>query len=164
MSADARAHRLEKLGLDVLIEVPFDADLVRLSPKAFAKDLLQDACAVAGVVVGADFRFGKDRAGTVADLTRLGGRHGFQTICADLTQHGAKTISSTNIRAALTEGAPRLAADMLGHWHRIEGPVIHGEKRGRDLGYPTANMGLEGLHIPAHWVYAVVVDVLTGGA
>jgi riboflavin kinase/FMN adenylyltransferase len=75
---------------------------------------------------------------------------------------GGVEVSSTAIRAALAEGRPRDAAAMLGHWHRIEGEVIHGEKRGRELGYPTANMSVEGLHLPRLGVYAVKVDVLTG--
>jgi riboflavin kinase / FMN adenylyltransferase len=78
-----------------------------------------------------------------------------------VTDAGAE-ISSTQIRSALTEGRPRDAAAMLGHWHRIEGEVLHGEKRGRELGYPTANMAMEGLHLPRFGVYAVLVDVLTG--
>ena len=71
-------------------------------------------------------------------------------------------MSSTAIRKALAEGRPRDAAAMLGHWHRIEGTVIGGEQRGRDLGYPTANMSLAGLHLPAFGVYAVLADVLDG--
>lgn len=72
------------------------------------------------------------------------------------------TISSTRIREALAAGRPRDAAQMLGHWHRIDGPVLHGDKRGRDLGYPTANMSVDGLHAPRFGVYAVLVDILTG--
>jgi riboflavin kinase / FMN adenylyltransferase len=79
-----------------------------------------------------------------------------------LISHQDREISSTAIRAALTEGRPRDAAEMLGHWHRIEGEVLHGEKRGRELGYPTANMSLAGLHLPRLGVYAVLVDILTG--
>ena len=79
-----------------------------------------------------------------------------------MVTEGGPEISSTNIRQALAEGRPRDAAAMLGHWHRIEGEVLHGEKRGRDLGYPTANMSVEGLHVPRLGVYAVLVDVLTG--
>jgi len=71
-------------------------------------------------------------------------------------------VSSTSIRSALAEGRPRDAATQLGHWHRIEGIVIGGEQRGRELGYPTANMSLEGLHLPKLGVYAVLVDVLDG--
>jgi riboflavin kinase / FMN adenylyltransferase len=79
-----------------------------------------------------------------------------------LVTEGGTEISSTQIRAALTEGRPRDAAAMLGHWHRIEGEVLHGEKRGRELGYPTANMSVDGLHLPRLGVYAVLVDILTG--
>jgi riboflavin kinase/FMN adenylyltransferase len=75
---------------------------------------------------------------------------------------GAGEVSSTAIRAALSEGRPRDAAAMLGHWHRIEGPVIRGDQRGRDLGYPTANMSIAGLHPPRFGVYAVKVEVLSG--
>jgi riboflavin kinase / FMN adenylyltransferase len=71
-------------------------------------------------------------------------------------------ISSTAIRQALTEGRPGDAARMLGHWHRIDGKVIRGDQRGRDLGYPTANMSITGLHPPKFGVYVVKVDVLTG--
>ena len=71
-------------------------------------------------------------------------------------------VSSTAIREALSDGRPRDAADMLGHRHRIEGPVIHGEKRGRTLGWPTANMSMAGLHPPRLGVYAVLADVLDG--
>ncbi|MEM9639091.1 MAG: riboflavin kinase, partial [Pseudomonadota bacterium] len=87
---------------------------------------------------------------------------GFGVTVAPLIAHTDKTVSSTAIRQALSDGDPRLAADMLGHWHRIEGPVISGEQRGRELGYPTANMSIEGLHTPAFGVYAVLVDVLEG--
>ena len=81
---------------------------------------------------------------------------------APLMQFGGVEVSSTAIRAALTEGRPQDAAHMLGHWHRIEGEVIHGAKRGRDLGYPTANMAISGLHPPRFGVYAVRAQVLSG--
>jgi len=71
-------------------------------------------------------------------------------------------VSSTAIRQALSDGRPRDAAAMLGHWHRIDGPVEGGEQRGRELGYPTANMSIAGLHPPRFGVYAVLVDVLDG--
>ena len=73
-----------------------------------------------------------------------------------------REVSSTAIRQALADGNPRAAAAMLGHLHRIEGEVIHGEKRGRELGYPTANMSIAGLHPPKFGVYAVKADVLSG--
>ncbi len=162
MNAEARANRLAKLGVDQLYQLPFDATLAGLTPEEFARDVLADGLGVSHVVVGADFCFGKGRKGRAADLAALGQTLGFRTTIAPLIRQGEREISSTAIRAALTEGRPRDAAAMLGHWHRIEGEVLHGEKRGRALGYPTANMSLAGLHLPRFGVYAVLVDILTG--
>lgn len=162
MNAEARANRLAKLGVERLYQLPFDATLADLAPDDFAAQVLGAGLGVSHVVVGADFCFGKGRKGKVADLKRLGALHGFAVTVADLVEMADKEISSTAIRLALTEGRPRDAAAMLGHWHRIDGEVIHGEKRGRDLGYPTANMSVAGLHLPRLGVYAVKVDVLTG--
>ncbi len=162
MNPAARAHRLEKLGVDLLYELPFNAALSALSPRAFAEQVLAQGLGLRHVVVGADFRFGKARAGGVEDLQAFGADLGFGITIAPLLAGAGGEVSSTAIRAALSEGRPRDAAAMLGHWHRIEGPVIHGEKRGRDLGYPTANQALDGLHLPRFGVYAVLVDVLEG--
>ena len=162
MNAEARANRLAKLGVQHLYELPFDATLAAMSPDTFAKQVLADGLGISHVVVGSDFCFAKGRAGTAADLQTLGLQHGFRTTIATLVQLAGQDISSTAIRQALSDGRPRDAAAMLGHWHRIEGEVIHGEKRGRQLGYPTANMDVTGLHLPKYGVYAVRVDVLTG--
>ena len=162
MNAEARINRLAKLDVDHLFQLPFDATMAAFSPQDFAQQVLADGLGVAHVVVGADFCFGRGRAGTAADLKRLGADLGFQVTIADLVQSAGTSISSSAIRQALAEGRPRDAAAMLGHWHRIEGEVIHGEKRGRELGYPTANMSVAGLHLPRLGVYAVRADVLTG--
>ena len=162
MNAEARANRLAKLGVAELYELPFDKALANLTPEDFARDVLSAGLGVSHVVVGADFRFGKARAGSAQDLVTLGKTYGFTVTIADLVQHDGIEISSTAIRQALAEGRPRDAANMLGHWHRIEGEVIHGEKRGRQLGYPTANMSVAGLHLPKLGVYAVRVKILTG--
>ncbi|WP_299141734.1 bifunctional riboflavin kinase/FAD synthetase [uncultured Tateyamaria sp.] len=162
MSQAARASRLEKIGIRYLFELPFHSGLAGLSPEEFARDVICDGLGLAHVVVGADFCFGKKRAGTAQDLVRFGDQMGFGVTVAPLLARGDKTVSSTAIRTALTEARPRDAADMLGHWHRIEGPVIGGEQRGRTLGYPTANMSIEGLHPPAFGVYAVLFNVLGG--
>jgi riboflavin kinase/FMN adenylyltransferase len=162
MNSEARANRLAKLGVEVLFELPFDARLAGLSPEDFVADVLAEGLGVSHVVVGADFCFGKGRKGTGADLTRLCAAHGITVTLADLIQTDGVDVSSTQIRIALSEGEPVRARDMLGHWHRIEGEVIHGAKRGRDLGYPTANMAVDNLHLPKPGVYAVLVDVLTG--
>ena len=162
MNAEARGNRLAKLGVEHLFQLPFNKALAALSPEAFAEEVLARGLGLSHVVVGADFCFGKGRSGTAADLAALGARFGFRTTIAPLLVHQGVEISSTAIRRALSEGRPRDAAAMLGHWHRIEGAVLHGEKRGRELGFPTANMGLSGLHLPKFGVYAVDVDVLTG--
>lgn len=162
MNAEARANRLAKLGVQHLYALPFDKDLSALTPAAFARDVLADGLGISHVVVGADFCFGKGRTGRAQDLVNLGKTYGFGVTVADLVRHDGTEISSTAIRQALAEGRPRDAAAMLGHWHRIESEVIHGEKRGRELGYPTANMSVKGLHLPKFGVYAVRVKILTG--
>lgn len=162
MGRAARAHRLEKLGVEKLYELPFNKGLASLSPEAFAANVLKDGLGLSHVVVGADFCFGKGRSGNADDLARFGKKMGFGVTIAPLMEKAAQTVSSTAIRKALSAGDPRAAAAMLGHWHRIEGPVIGGEQRGRELGYPTANMSIDGLHPPAFGVYAVLVDVLEG--
>lgn len=162
MNAETRANRLAKLGVKQLYQLPFNAEMASLTPEDFARQVLAEGLGIAHIVVGADFCFGKGRTGKAADLQALGIKYGFGVTIAPLVKLGAIEISSTAIRTALAEGRPREAKDMLGHWHRIDGEVIHGEKRGRELGYPTANMSVNGLHLPRLGVYAVKIDVLTG--
>ncbi len=162
MSPEARASRLEKLGVERLYQLNFNAALSGLPPEDFARKVISEGLGLAHVVVGADFCFGKGRSGTAEDLQRFGAEMGFGVTIAPLMEHSDDTVSSTAIRTALSQGRPRDAAAMLSHWHRIEGEVIGGEQRGRDLGFPTANMSIDGLHPPAFGVYAVLVDVLDG--
>lgn len=162
MNAEARQNRLAKLGVERLFVLPFDARLAGLPAEDFVDSVLHRGLGLAHVTVGSDFCFGRGRQGTAADLRVHCAARGIGTTTLDLLERDGAAISSTAIRAALAEGDPRRAASMLGHWHRIEGAVIHGEKRGRELGFPTANMALHGLHLPRFGVYAVWVDVLTG--
>ena len=162
MNASARAHRLEKLGVEKLYEMPFSGALSALSAQEFASEILANRLGLSHVVVGSDFRFGQGRTGDVDALADFGRTFGFGVTIAPLLDIADVEVSSTAIRTALTEGRPRDAAEMLGHWHRIEGEVIRGDQRGRDLGYPTANMSIAGLHPPKFGVYAVEVTVLDG--
>lgn len=162
MSAETRANRFEKLGLDHLYEIPFNADLANLAAEDFVKEVLVDGLGIKHLVVGADFRFGKGRAGDVDSLSSWGKRNGFDTTIAPLVNDAAGEFSSTAIRAALTEGRTADATRMLGHWHRIEGIVERGFQRGREMNFPTANIPLTDLHLPKFGVYAVLVDVLDG--
>jgi len=162
MNAEAKAHRMEKLGVDLLYELNFNAVLSSLSAEEFARKVLCEGLGLVHVVVGEDFRFGKGREGDVAMLRDLGRRIGFDVTVAELVCDAGGEVSSTSIRNALSAGRPEDAARMLGHWHRIDGIVIRGDQRGRELGYPTANICIDGLHPPRFGVYAVMVDVLSG--
>lgn len=161
-SSASRAHRLDKLGVDILYELSFTPTLAGLLPQEFAQKVLHDGLGLKQVVVGQDFHFGKGRAGNIDSLREFGAPLGMDVSVAPLKDLGDIEISSTAIREALHNGAPKRAAAMLGHWHHIEGTVVRGDQRGRDLGFPTANMWLQGLLKPKFGIYAALVDVLTG--
>lgn len=162
MNAEAKANRLQKLGVKRLYELNFNAALSNLTAEEFAREVIVKGLGLTHVVIGADFCFGKGRSGTAQQLKTFGQQMGFGVTIAPLVETGDKLVSSTNIRQALSDGQPRQAAQMLSHLHRIEGKVITGEQRGRELGYPTANQNTGGLHQPKFGVYAVFADVLTG--
>lgn len=162
MNAEARANRLAKLGVEYLYELPFDANMAAMPARDFAREILHGGLGLRHITVGQDFCFGAKRSGDGETLREFGKVFGFDVTLAPLIDLGGIEVSSTAIRRALAEGHPQEAARMLGHYHRIEGPVLHGDKRGRELGYPTANMSVTGLHLPKLGVYAVRADVLTG--
>ena len=162
MNAEAKAHRLEKVGVEKLYEIPFNDALAALSAHDFAQTIIADQLGLKHVVVGADFCFGQGRKGNATLLVQMGAQMGFGVTIASMIKFGDADISSTAIRQALTDGRPADAAKMLGHWHRLENIVIRGEQRGRDLGYPTANISIDGLHPPKFGVYAVKIDVRDG--
>lgn len=163
MNAEARANRLIRLGVTQLYELPFGPLLAGLTPDAFVREVLCEGLGLAHLTVGEDFHFGKNRAGNTETLVKLCRNAGLGVTIAPLvTGPDGEDISSTAIRACLSEGRTRDAERMLGHWHRIEGEVLHGEKRGRELGWPTANIAVDGLHLPRLGIYAVLVDIMTG--
>lgn len=162
MNAETRSHRINKLGIDALFEIPFNPDLSKLTAEEFAGDVLTNGIHVKHVVIGADFRFGKGREGDADMLCSLGQKLGFDVTVAPLVSDERGDYSSTAIRDALSTGHPEDAARILGHWHRIDGIVEKGDQRGRELGFPTANISLDGLHLPKFGVYAVFFDVLDG--
>ncbi|MEM8871055.1 MAG: bifunctional riboflavin kinase/FAD synthetase [Pseudomonadota bacterium] len=162
MNREARANRLEKLGVDQLYEINFGPKTASMTADHFIAEILVAGLGVRHVVVGADFRFGRGRNGDAYLLQALGRTHRFEVTIAPLVGSSTSDISSTAIRNALSEGKPEEAARMLGHWHRIDGKVVKGSQRGRDMGYPTANMNLDGLHLPCFGIYAVLFDVLDG--
>jgi len=152
-------HRIELLGeagADVVWVVDFTVELSRLTPEEFVSGLLVERLHPVAVVVGADFRFGHRAAGDVTTLTELGTQYGFAVEPVALANRdGDHPWSSSGIRAALAEGDVAAAAEVLGRPHRVEGVVVHGDHRGRGLGYPTANLGADPrAAVPADGVYA----------
>jgi len=155
-SPASKARALENLGVDLLVEIPFDRDFAQLPPEAFVQRVLGEIVGASHVVVGADFRFGANRAGTSQSLKDLGPRHGFGvTIVEEVQAEDGQAFSSTAIRRHLREGRPQEAAQMLGRWWEVEGVVFTGHQRGRTIGFPTANLSLGDLLEPALGVYAV---------
>lgn len=150
---------LASLGVDGALVLRFDRALAALTAEAFVDRVLIGALDVAGVVVGRDFCFGRERSGDVSFLAaRLGDRAEVIAV-ADLATPDGRRHSSTAIRQALIDGAPDRAAALLGRPFRVSGRVRRGDQRGRLLGFPTANMRLDGYIRPARGVYAVAVEV-----
>lgn len=162
MNAQAKAHRLEKLGVTHLYQLNFNQTLSSLTATEFCRDVIYEGLGLKHVVVGEDFCFGQGRSGTAETLRDMGLEYGYGTTILPLVSDEKGIFSSTAIRNALTDGRPEDAAHMLGHWHRIDARVQHGDARGRELGYPTANLSIDGLHLPKFGVYAVLVDILEG--
>jgi riboflavin kinase/FMN adenylyltransferase len=153
----SKTHLIAARGVDALYCLNFDAALAGKSAEEFIDEVLVRGLGVSGLVVGEDFQFGKGRTGNTATLKDAGAFD--VTIFEPVAALGRK-ISSTEIREALKQGHPERAAELLGHYWSIEGRVEHGDKRGRDIGFPTANMRLHDCLQPAFGVYAVRVSVI----
>lgn len=142
-------------GVDATYRIIFDAETAAVGAEAFVADWLGHRLGAAAAVTGADFTFGRDRAGTTALLASLGAEHGIAAETVPAVADTGGIISSTRIRAALRAGDPREATPLLTRPFTIRGTVIHGDKRGRQLGYPTANMALGDYCRPRYGIYAV---------
>ncbi len=141
----------------------FDAAFAAQSPRAFAEDVLVASLGAGEVVVGQNFRFGKARAGDFAELSRLGDELGFATRSHGLVGDADGPLSSTRVREAIAAGRIDDATSMLGRPHMISGVVIEGDRRGRTIGFPTANLGEVPEALPRNGIYAVLVDREEGG-
>ena len=159
---DQQARVLDDLGVDRLYRIPFDAELAALTDEAFARRVLSGALGARHLAAGFDITFGADRTGGPEALRRYGEAFGFGvSIAPELTEHGRK-CSSTSVREALREGRPDLAADLLGRPFAMEGVVVHGDKLGRTIGFPTANISLEDYVRVRHGIYAVRTRLADG--
>ncbi len=162
-SREAKAHRLAELGLDGMIVLTFDDSLAKLDAEAFLSEILARRLGVGAVVVGYDFHFGAKRSGTPQFLSEQAGKHGFlaeivEKVVAD-EAGSLDAVSSTATREALERGDVAAAAALLGHPWSLTGPVIHGAKLGRQLGYPTANLAVDAACRLKHAIYAVEVAI-----
>ena len=158
-----KARLLAELGVDALFALTFDGEMARRSPQDFVQNVLINGLGISGGVVGHDFEFGQKRAGNLATLSVMGEKQGFTVTAFDtVTASGDDKISSTLIRQLLKQAKPEEAARLLGHAWAVEARVEHGDARGRQMGFPTANMHLGHCLAPAFGVYAVRVAILDG--
>jgi riboflavin kinase/FMN adenylyltransferase len=154
-TAARRAELLAGLGTDAVCIMPFTLEFSRLDPQEFVRQVLVDRLHAAAVAVGENFRFGHRAAGDVALLAELGEKYGFSAEAVPLLRDDAVKISSSLIRQKLSDGDVTGAAGDLGRPHRVEGVVVPGQRRGRALGFPTANLQtFPYTAIPADGVYA----------
>ena len=142
------------LGIDRLVALAFDARLAALTPEAFVREVLASLLGARHVVVGESFRFGHARQGDARTLEALGGRQGFDVQVVKPVLHAGRPISSSRIREALAAGDVKDAAVLLGRPYALDGRVVRGDGRGRGLGVPTANLGVEEQMLPGRGVYA----------
>ena len=162
-SLEVRAELLADAGADAVLALPFDRDVARWSPEEFVRRVLVDGLHAATVVVGANFRFGHRAAGDVATLRETGERYGF-TAEGIALDGGPQVWSSTYVRMSLAAGAVAAAAEALGRPYAVRGVVVRGDQRGRELGFPTANVPTGALTaVPPDGVYAGTLRRLDTG-
>lgn len=152
---EQKARLAAAFGFDGIVVMPFSRALASVEAEDFVSRFIVDALKASAVVVGADFHFGKGRGGSPAFLAEAGPRHGFEVHQLELLTDEAEPVSSSRIREALEQGNTRLANRLLGYHWVVEGTVIEGDRRGRELGYPTANFALPANSRLAQGIYAV---------
>jgi len=153
-----KVETLATLGVDRVLCIRFNIEFSRLSAQAFAENVLYQGLGVRHLVVGDDFHFGNDRRGDFDFLLRFGQAHGFGVEHTHTFELGGERVSSTRVRNALEEGNFPLASQLMGREFFIEGRVTHGDKRGRTINVPTANILLRRKKTPLSGVYAVQID------
>jgi riboflavin kinase/FMN adenylyltransferase len=155
MTIGQMARALESQGVDRLHILPFDAEMAAMSDQAFARDVLADGLGLKHAAVGFDFTYGKGRTGSPEALTRAGHPLGFSVSVTDrVDDNSGLKLSSSAVREALAAGDMARAARILGRPFAIEGEVVHGDKRGRTIGVPTANVRMGDYMRPAYGVFA----------
>jgi riboflavin kinase/FMN adenylyltransferase len=159
MTKAQKLEGIERAGLDGVAVVRFTPELSRWDPETFVRTVLVEWLHVVEVWVGANFLFGHDRAGTFSVLRTLGARYGFRAEKIDAVRYKDFVVSSTRIRRLIAEGRVDEAGALLGHHYFIDGTVIHGAARGREIGFPTANLETRNELLPPAGVYATTASV-----
>ena len=150
-------------GATAMLVFHFDGELAGTSAEDFINEILIERFGAHGVVTGGDFTFGQGAKGSVELLRTLGGEKGLQSRVVDVVADGGEVVSSSRIRDALRDGKPELAAELLTRSFAIRGIVEHGDKRGREIGYPTANLAIDKYLRPKYGIYAVTGRILATG-
>ncbi len=165
-TASERLFLLERLGVDGVIVVPFDRETADLAAPDFLDSIVPARAHLEVLVVGFDFRMGKNRTFGFDELQALGRERGFRTVRTERTSNGGEPVSSTRIRALLREGRVRDAESLLGHRYLIEGEVVRGRGVGRSLDFPTANVDTKDARklLPGSGVYATIVTIEDGAS
>jgi riboflavin kinase / FMN adenylyltransferase len=159
---ETRVRLLEEAGVDDVLVVPFSRELAGWSPERFVEEIVVESLRARAVVVGANFRFGYRAAGDISTLRELGEHNDYETVGIAL-DGGPQVWSSTYVRNCLSAGDVEGAAEALGRPFTVRGEVVRGDERGRELGYPTANVPTTGMHAaPADGVYAGWLQRLDG--
>lgn len=151
-----KADAVAALGVERLLLLRFDRELVEQEPETFVDDILVEGLGAQHIAVGGDFRFGRRRRGDIDLLRQMATDRGFGVEAAATYTVAGERVSSTRVRAALGAGDMATAAELLGGPYTLRGRVIHGDKLGRDLGYPTANIALDGFRLPTTGVFSVL--------
>jgi riboflavin kinase/FMN adenylyltransferase len=159
MTNPQKLDNLARAGMHGVAIVRFTPELAAWDPETFVRSVLVEWLHVSEVWVGANFLFGHDRQGTFSLLRTLGARYGFRAEKIDPVRYKEFVVSSTRIRRLVTEGRLDEAGALLGHYYEIEGSVVKGQQRGRDLGFPTANVCSENELLPPRGVYATTTSV-----
>jgi riboflavin kinase/FMN adenylyltransferase len=159
MTLDQKVEAFERAGLQGVAIVRFDHDIAKWEPEHFVEAVLIDWLRVAEVWVGANFLFGRNRSGTYTLLRALGEDRGFRADKIDPVRYKDFVVSSTRIRHLIAEGRVDEAAALLGHQYFLDGTVVHGDGRGRELGFPTANLDTANELLPAFGIYATIAIV-----
>jgi riboflavin kinase/FMN adenylyltransferase len=157
MTGGQKLAALADAGMDGVAVVRFTEELSRWDPERFVRTVLVEWLRVAEVWVGANFLFGHERAGNFSLLRALGGRYGFRAEKIDPVRYREFVVSSTRVRRLIADGRVDEAGALLGHHYMLEGTVAHGEQRGRQLGFPTANLDTDNELFPPNGVYATAV-------